>query len=199
MVRVCLMTLGLAGVVYAGEQVGDAPAADMAQTVKTQRAGEGRKLTPEEFEHQRETLTPDQMLELSLKYQQEMATALEHGEEVRVVAYRSRDIIRITCIDDKLGQMKQVINIATPRFLTKAKLENEPIHIGGHFVIVQQARERVGELAIEVESCVGDTINVVAYGRLQQETPSSDNVFDPTRPPPPNQIVDRPPEASPFR
>jgi hypothetical protein len=199
MIRIALATVGLAGVVYAGEQVADPPPTDMAQTVKTQRAGEGQKLTPEEMEHQRDALTPPQMLELSNKYQAEISTALEHAEAVRIVAYRSRDIIRITCIEDKIGQMKEVIKIVTPRFLTPGKLENEPIHIRGHFVIVQQARDRVSELAVEVDSCVGDTVDVVAYGRIKQDVPSSDNVFDPTRPPEPTQIVDRPPEASPFR
>jgi hypothetical protein len=199
LVRAALVTLGLAGVVYAGQQVEDPPGEDLAKTVQAQRAGEGRKLTTEEIEHQRETLTPQQMLQLSTTYQAEMATAVEHGEALRIAAYRTRDIIRITCIDDKLAQMKEVIKLVTPRFLTVQKLENEPIHIRGQFVFVQQAHDRMTELATEIESCVGDNVDVVAYGRIKQDIPQSDNVFDPTRPPGPTQIVDRPPEASPFR
>ncbi len=199
MVKAALMTLGLAGGVYAADQVTAPPAEGMEQTVKTQRAGEGRKLTPEEFEHQRETLEPAQMFELGLKYQQEMAVALEHAETVRIAAYKSRDIIRMTCIDDKLGQMKEVIKIATPRMLNPKK-DYEPLLLRQHFTIVQQARERVSELAAEVDSCIGDTIDSVAYGRIKQGAPPpTDNVFDPTRPPEPTQVVDRPPEASPFQ
>ena len=43
-----------------------------------------------------------------------MAGALEHAEAVRIVAYRSRDIIRMTCIDDKLGQMKEASRTRRP-------------------------------------------------------------------------------------
>jgi hypothetical protein len=198
MVKAALVTLGLAGAGYAADQAAPPPPADMAQTVNTQRAGEGRKLTPEEFEHQRETLRPEQMLELGLKYQQEMAVALEHADTVRIAAYQSRDVIRMTCIDDKLGQMKEVIKIATPRMLDP-KREYDPLLLRQHFTIVQQARERVSELAVEVDSCIGDTIDSVAYGRINREAPPTDNVFDPTRPPEPTQVVDRPPEASPFQ
>jgi hypothetical protein len=202
MVRVGLFTLGLAGAVYAADQVAEAPPANLAQTVKTQRAGEGRRLTPEEIEHQRETLTAAQMVELALKYQVEMSAAQDHAEAVRILAYQSRDIIRITCIDDKLGQMKEVIKIAQPRFLTNERVASEDLHLRQHFIIVQQARERVAELAIEVDSCVGDNVDSVSYGRVKEgrlPIPAGENVFDPTRPPEPSNTLDRPGEASPYR
>jgi hypothetical protein len=200
MVRVALVTLGLAGAVYAADQVAEAPSDDVAQTVKTQRAAEGRRLTPEEFEHQRETLTAEQMVELGSKYQTEMATALAHAESVKIVAYQSRDVIRITCIDDKLGQMKEVIKIAQPRFLNNEKLAIEDLHLRQHFTIVQQAHARVDELVIEVDSCVGDNVDSISYGRIKDvQLPNAEDVFDPTRPPDPTHAVDRPPEASPFR
>jgi hypothetical protein len=200
MVRIALVTLGLAGAVYAADQVAEPPPADVAQTVRTQRAAEGRRLTPEEFEHQRETLSPEQMVELAGKYQTEMASALAHAESVKIAAYQSRDIIRITCIDDKLGQMKEVIKIAQPRFLNEDKLAIEDLHLRQHFTIIQQARARVGELAVEVDSCVGDNIDSIAYSRIKDvQLPNPENVFDPTQPPDPTRSVDRPPEASPFR
>lgn len=199
MVRVALVTLGLAGAVYAAEQAAAPPPADMAQTVKTQRANEGRKVTTEELEHQRETLSPDEMLALSAKYEAEMGTALTHAETVRIAAYETRDIIRMTCIDDKLGQMKEVIKIASPRYLNQDKLANDPLQIRQHYTIVQQAHVRVAELLAEVDSCLGDNIDSVAYSRIKDDRPRNDNVFDPTRPAEPTHEVDRPPEASPFR
>jgi hypothetical protein len=199
MIRVALATVGLAGGVYAAEQVTAPPGPDMAQTVKTQRANEGRKLTAEEIEHQRETLTPEQMLELSAKYEAEMGTAMAHAESVRIAAYQTRDIIRITCIDDKLGQMKEVVRIASPRYLNQEKMANDPLQIRQHFIIVQQAQVRVGELLAEVDSCIGDNIDSVAYSRIKDDRPRGENVFDPTRPAEPTHEVDRPPEASPFR
>ena len=140
------------------------------------------------------------MVDLAAKYQVEMSTAQEHAEAVRIIAYQSRDIIRITCIDDKLGQMKEVIKIAQPRYLNTQKLGNEDLHLRQHFIIVQQARERVAELAIEVDSCVGDGIDSISYGRIKEgrlPMPSADNVFDPTRPPDPTHTFDRPPRRAP--
>ena len=68
-------------------------------------------------EHQAEKLTHEQMIELVGRYDTESKAAYEHAENTRIAAYRTRDIIRMTCIDDKLTQMKDVINVATPRLL----------------------------------------------------------------------------------
>src|ERR1700689_4661575 len=60
----------------------------------------------------------DQMLGLAQSYDKDMQTTIEHAQDVRIVAYRSRDIIRMTCVDDKLTQIKMVMEIAQPRYLT---------------------------------------------------------------------------------
>ena len=67
------------------------------------------------------------MLILAPKYAAEMQTAIEHAQDVRIVAYRSHDIIRMTCIDDKVAQMKTLSNIAPPRLLMLRTFKAEPI------------------------------------------------------------------------
>ncbi len=102
----------LAGAVYAAEQVTAPAPDDVSKTITDQRIREGTLVKPvEDLEHQAETLTTEQMIELVGKYDTESKVAYEHAETTRIAAYRSRDIIRMTCIDDKLTQMKDVINV----------------------------------------------------------------------------------------
>ena len=41
-----------------------------------------------------------------------------------------------------------------------------------HFLVLQQARNRVLELATEIEACMGDALDGVSIGRIKEETPS---------------------------
>ena len=77
-VRVALVTLGLAGAVYAGEQV-TAPPDDLNKTITEQRIREGAPAKPAvDPEHQAETLSPPQMIELIGRYDNESKAAYEH-------------------------------------------------------------------------------------------------------------------------
>jgi hypothetical protein len=198
--RGTLVTLMLAGAVYAGEQVTAPAPDDVSKTITDQKVREGTLVkTAEDLEHQAEKLTTEQMLELVGKYDTESKTAYEHAETTRIAAYRTRDIIRMTCIDDKLTQMKDIINVATPRLLAFPRLVSDELKLRQHFLVLQLARNRVMELATEVEACMGDSLDAVTMGRIKEETPTTDTIFDPTRPPTPTRDLDRPGEASPYR
>jgi hypothetical protein len=199
--KVVLATLSLAGAVYAADQIADpAGDGDIGKVISEQRVTDGQRVTGPTDEHQREKLRPEQMLELGTKYRQEMKDALEHAETVRIEAYRSRDIIRMTCIDDKISQMKTVIKIAEPRAADLHTLMGEEIVMQQHFSIVRQAHDRVNEISAELEDCSGDSPYIPAYIPRTAEQPATDTeVADPTRPPSPTQDVDRPSEASPYR
>ena len=198
-VRVALVTLGLAGAVYAGEQA-TAPPDDLNKTITEQRIREGALAKPAvDPEHQAEKLSAPQMIELIGRYDSESQAAYEHAETTRIQAYRSRDIIRMTCIDDKLTQMKEVLNVAAPRVQAFPALTSDELRMRQHFLVLQMARNRVRELANEIEGCMGDTLDAVTIGRVKEETPNSDAVFDPTHPPTPGHEIERPGEASPYR
>src|SRR5262245_11713742 len=199
--RGALATLALAGAVYAADQVTAPPAADdVGKTITNQRVRQGDRAQPDPNpEHQIEKLSHEQMVELAAKYDTESKVAYEHGETVRIQVYRSRDIIRMTCIDDKLLQMKEVLNVVAPRLQAFPRLQGNDLVIRQHFLVLQQARNRVMELAAELEACTGDVLDRISLGRIKEETPTSDNVFDPTRPPAPVREIERPGEASPYR
>ena len=198
--RGTLVTLALAGAVYAGEQVTAPASDDVSKTVTEQRIREGALARPvQDLEHQAEKLNTEQMLELVQHYDAESKTAYEHAETTRIAAYRTRDIIRMTCIDDKLTQMKDVINVAAPRLMAFPRLASDELKLRQHFLVLQLARNRVMELATEVEACMGDSLDAVTMGRIKEEAPTTDTIFDPTRPPTPTRDLDRPGEASPYR
>ena len=199
--RGAIATVGLAGAVYAADQVTAPPADDLESTIQAQRVAEGRLAKPgAPSEHQVESFTPPQMVELAAQYGAEMKQAGEHAENLRIVAYRSRDLIRMTCIDDKLTQIMIVIKKAEPKLQSLSTINPDELVMRQHFTVLQQARARVAELATEMEQCMGDNLAAVYAGRIKEEIPAdTENVFDPTRPPTPTRDIDRPPEASPYR
>jgi hypothetical protein len=199
--RSALATLGLAGVVYAADQANEPPApADVGTTITAQKVRQGELVKPvQDLEHQAEKLSAEQMTVLVSKYDTESKVAYEHGETTRIQAYRWRDIIRMTCVDDKLTQMKEVLLAAAPRLLAFSRLVDDELRMRQHFVVLQQARNRVIELAAELEVCMGDTLDGVSNSRIREEMPPSNPVLDPTRPPAPTHDIERPGEASPYR
>ena len=148
---------------------------------------EGQLVRPASVsEHQIESFTPEQMLELAGKYDKEMKAASEHAENQRILAYRSRDLIRMTCIDDKLTQMMVVIKLAEPRLRRLGGDQGDLLVMRQHFSIVAAgARSGRPSSRREVDQCMGDNLGTVSAGRIKEEaTPETDNVFDPTRPRP---------------
>lgn len=195
--RSVIATLMLAGGVYAADQVTAPEPADINSVINAQRIKQGLPVkTGEDLEHQVQMLNPDQMTELANRYDKHMRSALEHAETVRIGAYRQRDIIRMSCIDDKLVQMKDVIRVAEPRVASVARKANEELVLRQHFLIVQEARKRIDELAAEVEACMGDGLDPAMAARVRSE---GANAIDPTKPPEPTIDTERPPEASPYR
>lgn len=195
--RGVITTLALAGGVYAADKVTAPEPADVSSVINAQRIKQGVPVKAnEDLEHQTQTLTPEQLVELASRYDKDMRKALDHAEGVRVNAYRQRDIIRISCIDDKLVQIKDVIRSAAPRIASVARVNQEELILRQHFLIVQMARKRVDELAADVEACMGEGLDAVTAGRIRNET--ADAILDPTQPPSPTTNTERPPEASPY-
>ena len=164
--RGALATLGFAGAVYAADQVtAPPPPDDVGQTITNQKVKQGELVKPEDLEHQAEKLSHEQMMTLVAKYETESKAAYEHAETTRIQAYRSRDIIRMTCIDDKITQMKEILLVSAPRQLAFPRLAADDLKTRQHFLVLQQARHRIMELAAEVQACMGDTLDSVSIGR----------------------------------
>jgi hypothetical protein len=154
-----LATLGLAGAVYAADKITEPGSdGDIGKVITEQRITEGQVARPPTDEHQREKLNPEQMLELGTKYNQEMKQTLEHAELVRVDAYRSRDIIRMTCVDDKLSQMKTVLRISEPR-------AGDLHELLGDEIVMQQPSASCGRRTSELPSSPSSSLTAPATTR----------------------------------
>lgn len=187
---------GLAGGVYAADEAAAPPRPDVNQVIAQQLVNEGQIANAAPNAPSDNPYTAEQMEILAPKYTAEMQTALEHAEDVRLMAYRSHDIIRMTCVDDKIAQMKTLAGMARTPMLMLRTFKAEPIVMRTQFEVISRAHDRVTALGAEVDACMGDNLDAVTAGRIQEEeTPSID---DPTRPPSPIIDVNRPPEASPY-
>jgi hypothetical protein len=202
LLRAAIATVGLAGAVYAADQAATPQTDDLTKIIQEQRIAEGRAAKPGELsEHQVTSFTPPQMVELAGRYGDEMRTAVARAENLRIAAYRGRDLIRMTCIDEKLAQIAIVLSKSEPKLQALATVGPDELIMRQNFLVLQQARERVAELTAEMEKCSGDNLVNVPAGRVKEEvqTEMNPNVYDPTRPPTPVRDIERPSEASPYR
>jgi hypothetical protein len=193
---VALCGLG-AGAVYAADQAAQPPQPDINQTIVQQMVNEGQVANAAPNAPAENPYTVEQMLILAPKYTADMQTAIEHAQDVRVMAYRSHDIIRMTCIDDKVNQMKTLVNMASTPMLMLRTFKDQPIEMREQFDVIGRAHDRVSQLGAEVDACMGDNLEAVSTGKIQEEQEPT-NVNDPTRPPSPTTPIERPPEASPY-
>jgi hypothetical protein len=201
LLKIGIALCGLAGAVYAAEEVTSPELPTVEQTIAQQLAAEGRLAKDQGLIKEIEHLSADQMLGMSIKYDQEMRQAINHAQDVKLNAYRSHDIIRMTCIDDKVDQIKSVILVTEPRYLMLRSFKSQLIVMQSQFAIISTARARVTELVEEIDACMGDSLEAVTVGKIQEESVyhTVDNLNDPTRPASSLTQIDRPPEASPFR
>ncbi len=199
-VRIGVVVCGLAGAVYGAEEATKPATPTLEQTIAQQLVAEGQTARETGVTKAIENYSSDQMLALATQYDQEMRRAIEHAQDVKILAYRSHDIIRMTCIDDKVDQIKAVISLTEPRYLMLRTFKSQVVVMQSQFAIITTAHERVSSLAAEIDACMGDNLDAVTAGRIQEENPSgTDNLNDPTRPPDSIQSITRPAEASPYR
>ena len=186
---------GLAGVVYAADEAGQ-PKADVNKEIVQQLVNEGQMANAAPNAPSDNTYTAEQMVILAPKYTADMQTAIEHAEDVRLLAYRSHDIIRMTCVDDKIGQMKTLSKMAATPMLMLRTFKAEPIVMRTQFDVISRAHDRVTVLGAEVDACMGDNLDAVTSGQIhEEETPTT--IDDPTRPPSPIQAMTARPRRAP--
>jgi hypothetical protein len=195
------VTLALVGTglvtALAGAQMATKPDdSEMSRVIAQQQIAGGQ--VPKTKKDTGKAMTPDEMLAGAEAFDHEMTRTIEHAENARILARRSRDIIRMTCVDDKQGQMKQVFAIAKPRFTTIKDLVNDEFHMRAQFTIIREGAERMRQLADELEACTGDGAEWVGDIRLEDERGPGAQVTDPTLPADPTLDVARPGPASPY-
>ena len=147
----------------------------------------------------RANISAGDMMSKTAEYVHAMQTVLRRAVQLQQVARKFKDVIKLNCVNDKLLQVKQLINIAESAHTNlqeaiEAKDDDGRYHEFSRITIVSQ---QVTVLGTEAENCVGDDLTFLGPTQVVVEAP--DEPEDPTlgdKPQIPD--VEPPPIASPF-
>lgn len=146
-------------------------------------------------------LSPKEMTKRSEEMITEMKGMLKRVLKLQQVARKQKDIIKLNCVNDKLLQLKQLLNIAEAarNNLTEAitvKNEGDRYHQFGQITI---SHEKATVLRDEAEGCIGEELIFLGPTEVDvdkpdiDDDPTDDNPFDFNDP-----DIERPGYASPF-
>ncbi len=129
----------------------------------------------------------------------EMQKMMGRVIELQKVARKQKDVIKLNCVNDKLLQIKQLMNIveSANTDLVEATAGGDESGRYAHFTRITIGHEKVGALRDEAEACVGEELIFLGPTEVTVEEPEIPD--DPTREPPfPGDLVEPPGYASPF-
>jgi hypothetical protein len=102
--------------------------------------------------------------------------------QVQQTARKQKDITKLNCVNDKLMQAKELVNIAEDNRaeLTQAIARNDDQARYDYYSSVVIAFEKQSALASEAENCVGEDLSFI--GPTETTTEGGDEPDDPTQP-----------------
>jgi hypothetical protein len=114
---------------------------------------------------------------------------------------RTRDVLKLNCVNEKLTQIKGLLRISEQAdvSLQEAVATGENGTAEHEYTKVTIARQKVDQLRTEVEECIGQLAFRTDENLLVQVEEPNDLPDDPSRSLPPNPLISRPPPASPVR
>jgi len=147
--------------------------------------------------HDPQVLNRDEMLSLVNKYADEIVQAVAIGESERDKAIHAKDAIKLTCIQERLANLKIMKRLSDERVAAsrRSHVRADELNLRHEFRGVELAHQRVIELQRELLDCMGESLEV-SMAADDRRTPTG---ADPTRDHPPSTPVDRPPPASPYK
>ncbi|GEN12657.1 hypothetical protein SAMN05443572_11127 [Myxococcus fulvus] len=116
-------------------------------------------------------------------------------------ARRTKDVVKLNCANEKLTQIKGLLRISEQADVSlQESLTRREVSTSEHeFTKVMIARQKVGQLRSEAEECIGQlAFRTDENLFIEVEEPENLPGGDPTRPPPPDVVLVRPPPASPV-
>jgi hypothetical protein len=150
-----------------------------------------------------EATTREQMLEEAAAIEVKMKRSIDHVEQLRATAYKSRDLIRLNTIVIKQTDMRQIMAIATPIFGSIQQPGLDIFVVRAKLSTLRQGLEAMKKAEADAESAEGgDLMFVNSVLPLPAETGNNQGETDPTLPPNPtfdNVIPERPAQASPYQ
>lgn len=121
---------------------------------------------------------------------------LEKLEEAR----RTKDVVKLNCVNEKLTQIKGLLRISEQAdvALQEGVARKEATTSEHEYTKVMIAQQKVAQLRSETEECIGQlAFRTDENLSVEVEEPRDLPGGDPTKPPPPEDVIVRPPPASP--
>jgi hypothetical protein len=146
------------------------------------------------------TLTPQETLAQSKDYYRKMQDVQKRILMLQAKAKKDKDVVKLNCVDDKLVQVRghQVVTDQSMTSLNSAITRGDDPARLHEFTRLSILYQKVVTLGTEAEQCIGEDVSYVGATRVDVEIDPSIPPDDPTQPPLPVPVVERPPEASPF-
>jgi len=147
---------------------------------------------------QRPSLTPAEMLTQARDYRERMEQIVRQVQTLVEQARQQKDVIKLNCLYDRLGQLRANVAIANAALQTMSETaarrdEGATAHEYTRMTIVHQKAQ---VLAGEAQACVGEDLSYVGQTRVDVDV-TGVPPDDFTSPPPPVGDTGRPPAASP--
>lgn len=147
-------------------------------------------------------LSPDEMSSRAREHAAQSDGDLRRIEQLKAEARKKKDIIKLNCLNDKLLQAKQLLNIiddATASLTAAISTGNEGDRYHRYTVITISV-EKVRVVREEAEACVGEEISYLGPSEIDvdepdlPDDPTDDGPWDSDQP----GDIDEPGYASPF-
>ncbi len=214
--RAVLLTLALAGTAlmtaFAAAEMGARPSTSsdalLRKTIRQQRVAQGLPAAPPETKPEAssgsepiDTSTREGILAEATRIEGQMNRSVTHVEQLRVVAYHDKNLIRMNFLTTKLDDMKQVLSILTPAFVEIRVPEQDLFVMRAKLVMIRQGAERLREAAAAAENSLNDDSpdTLGDLGSSNAQTSPNSGETDPTAPASPTFVNERPAEASRFQ
>ncbi|WP_232293336.1 hypothetical protein [Stigmatella aurantiaca] len=121
--------------------------------------------------------------------------------QVKLTEARStKDMVKVNCVNEKLTQTKGLLRISEQAdvALQEAVARRDSTSSEHEYTKVMIARQKVSQLSAETEECIGQLqFRTDENLSVEVEEPRDLPGGDPTQPRPPNDVIARPPPASP--
>lgn len=145
-------------------------------------------------------LSPAEMNTESQKHLEKMQEVLVRIVELQQLARKQKDVIKLNCVNDKLLQVKQLLNIAEAgrTELIESIAQQDTDGTAHQFSQISIAKEKTDGLHGEAEGCIGEELIFLGPTEVEVDDPGLPD--DPTAPDDFNwdDVVEPPGYASPF-
>jgi hypothetical protein len=124
----------------------------------------------------RAAISPNDMLEQTASLRKEMGTALTNLVRLQESVKKQKDIIKLTCVNDKLVLVKQLLNIAdtAQTNLSEAIARGDEDGRYHEYARVTVAQQEVAGLQAEAKDCAGEAdVSFLGPAEVQFEGPAT--------------------------